>query len=166
MSIIPCVLPQAVKTTYISIFMVEYLHLDSGLISVFPAFSSIIMLVFIKWVMPRIKEQHVHRTMIWGFVISVLSNAVLVLAPQGDLWVLSLSTILAAVGTMMTYPYLETAVANAIDDENRAKVFALLSVLILICISPSGIIGGWTYELIQEYRSYLSPLHLLSVYRC
>lgn len=58
---------------------------------------------------------------------------------------LSLSTVIAAIGTMMTYPYLETAVANAIDDENRAKIFALLQVLILIVISPSGIIGGWAY---------------------
>jgi MFS transporter, DHA1 family, tetracycline resistance protein len=134
-----------VKTTYVSIFMVEYLHLGSGLISVFPAFSSVIMLIFMRWIMPRIGEQHVHRTMVWGFVISVLSNVILVFAPQGDLLVLSLSTVIAAIGTMMTYPYLETAVANAIDDENRAKIFALLQVLILIVISPSGIIGGWAY---------------------
>lgn len=134
-----------VKTTYISIFMIEYLRLDSGLISVFPAFSSVVMLLFMKWIMPRIGERNIYRTMIWGFVISVASNGLLVLSPQSDLWMLSLSTILAAIGTMMTYPYLETAVANAIDDENRAKVFALLSVLILVCISPSGIIGGWTY---------------------
>ncbi|NMO94458.1 MFS transporter [Paenibacillus lemnae] len=134
-----------VKTTYVSIFMVEYLQLDSGLISVFPAFSSIIMLVFMKWLMPRIQEHQIQRTMIWGFIISVISNVVLILAPEGDLLLLSLSTVIAAVGTMMTYPYLETAVANAIDDENRAKVFALLSVLILLFISPSGVIGGWTY---------------------
>ncbi|OOC63888.1 MFS transporter [Paenibacillus ihbetae] len=134
-----------VKTTYVSIFMVEYLHLGSGLISVFPAFSSIIMLMFMRWIMPRISESKVNRTMVWGFIISVLANVVLVIAPEGDLVVLSVSTIIAAVGTMMTYPYLETAVANAIDDDNRAKIFALLQVLILIVITPSGVIGGWAY---------------------
>ncbi|NUU79365.1 MFS transporter [Paenibacillus xylanilyticus] len=134
-----------VKTTYVSIFMVEYLQLGSGLISVFPAFSSVIMLMFMRWIMPRINESQVNRTMVWGFVISVLSNVILVIAPKGDLIILSVSTIIAAIGTMMTYPYLETAVANAIDDENRAKIFALLQVLILIVISPSGIIGGWAY---------------------
>ena len=55
-----------VKTTYVSIFMVEYLHLGAGLISVFPAFSSVIMLIFMRWIMPRIGEQDVHRTMVWG----------------------------------------------------------------------------------------------------
>ncbi|GAK42826.1 major facilitator superfamily protein [Paenibacillus sp. TCA20] len=134
-----------VKTTYISIFMVEYLQLGSGLISVFPAFSSIIMLMFMRWIMPRIAESQVNRIMVWGFIISVLSNVILVVAPKGDLILLSVSTIVAAIGTMMTYPYLETAVANAIDDENRAKIFALLQVLILIVISPSGVIGGWAY---------------------
>ncbi|SDX59540.1 MFS/sugar transport protein [Paenibacillus sp. PDC88] len=134
-----------VKTTYVSIFMVEYLQLGSGLISVFPAFSSIIMLMFMRWIMPRIAESQVNRIMVWGFIISVLSNVILVVAPKGDLILLSVSTIVAAIGTMMTYPYLETAVANAIDDENRAKIFALLQVLILIVISPSGVIGGWAY---------------------
>ena len=75
-----------VKTTYVSIFMVEYLHLGDGLISVFPAFSSVIMLIFMRWIMPRIGERHVHRTMVWGFVISVLSNVILVFAPQGICW--------------------------------------------------------------------------------
>ncbi|SFS53103.1 MFS transporter [Paenibacillus sp. 453mf] len=134
-----------VKTTYVSIFMVEYLQLGSGLISIFPAFSSIIMLMFMRWIMPSINESQVNRIMVWGFVISVLSNVILVVAPKGDLIILSISTIVAAIGTMMTYPYLETAVANAIDDDNRAKIFALLQVLILIVISPSGVIGGWTY---------------------
>lgn len=134
-----------VKTTYVSIFMVEYLQLGSGLISIFPAFSSIIMLMFMRWIMPSINESQVNRIMVWGFVISVLSNVILVVAPKGDLIILSISTIVAAIGTMMTYPYLETAVANAIDDDNRAKIFALLQVLILIVISPSGVIGGWAY---------------------
>ncbi|WP_233183040.1 MFS transporter [Paenibacillus sonchi] len=60
---------------------------------------------------------------------------------------IGLSTILAAVGLMISSPYLEAAVQNAIDDDKRAKVFSMLSVLILLFTAPAGIIGGWAYKL-------------------
>ncbi|MGO4268846.1 MFS transporter, partial [Paenibacillus sp. TAF58] len=55
--------------------------------------------------------------------------------------------ILAAAGSIISSPYLEAVVANSIDDEQRAKMFSILQVLVLLCISPSGIIGGWTYTI-------------------
>jgi len=54
---------------------------------------------------------------------------------------------LAAAGNIIAAPYLEASVANLIEDETRAKTMAILTVLILIFISPAGIIGGWTYSI-------------------
>ncbi|HON72032.1 MAG TPA: MFS transporter, partial [bacterium] len=56
-------------------------------------------------------------------------------------------TMLAAAGNIIAAPYLEASVANLIEDETRAKTMAILTVLILIFISPAGIIGGWTYSI-------------------
>jgi predicted MFS family arabinose efflux permease len=135
------------KTTYLSLYLADYLHLDSGIISIFPAVSSIIMLVTLWLLMPRIPDQGAHRAMMAGFALSALSNAMLVLYPSASLLWIGLSTILAAVGLMISSPYLEAAVQNAIDDDKRAKVFSMLSVLILLFTAPAGIIGGWTYKL-------------------
>lgn len=44
-------------------------------------------------------------------------------------------------------PELGLTVQNAIDDDKRASIFSILSVLILIFISPAGLIGGWTYSI-------------------
>lgn len=85
--------------------------------------------------------------MMAGFALSALSSVMLVLYPSSRLLWIGLSTILSAVGLMISSPYLETAVQNAIDDDKRAKVFSMLSVLILLFTSPAGIIGGWTYKL-------------------
>jgi DHA1 family tetracycline resistance protein-like MFS transporter len=134
------------KSTYLSLFFVEHLHLHSGLVSIFPAVTSVFMLLSMWLLMPRLGDDKLNIVMLWGFLISLVSNLLLILPLPGMLFWLILSTILAAVGTMMTYPYLEAMVANAIDDENRASVFAILSVLILLFISPSGIIGGWAYQ--------------------
>lgn len=135
------------KGTYLSLFLVDDLKLDSGLVSIFPAVTSIIMLLSMWLLQRRLGDNRLHTVMLWGFFISLVSNLLLILPLPGMIFWLTVSTVLAAAGTMMTYPYLEAAVANAIDDENRASVFAMLSVLILLVVSPSGIIGGWAYRL-------------------
>ncbi|ULL16414.1 MFS transporter [Paenibacillus sp. H1-7] len=135
------------KTTYLSLYMADYLHVRSGLISLFPALSSVIMLLTLWLLMPKIPEHMANRSMMAGFILSVISNVMLVLWPTSNLVWIGLSTILAAVGLMISSPYLEAAVQNAIDDEKRAKMFSMLSVLILLLTSPAGIIGGWAYNL-------------------
>ncbi|WP_342566006.1 MFS transporter [Paenibacillus sp. FSL R7-0345] len=135
------------KTTYLSLYMADYLRIDSGIISLFPAVSSIIMLVTLWLLMPKIPDQAAHRAMMAGFGLSAASNVMLVIYPSASLLWLGLSTILAAVGLMISSPYLEAAVQNAIDDDKRAKVFSMLSVLILLFTAPAGIIGGWAYKL-------------------
>ncbi|RIX50247.1 MFS transporter [Paenibacillus nanensis] len=136
-----------VKGTYLSLYLADDLGVAEDLISIVPAVSSVVMLLVLWLVMPRIPERLTNRTMLWGFVISAVSNGILALTPTGAMGWIALSTVLAAGATMITAPYLEAAVANAIDDEKRAKMFAILSVLVLLVVSPSGIIGGFAYSL-------------------
>jgi len=135
------------KTTYLSLYLADYLKVDSGLISLVPAVSSIVMLLALWFIMPKIPAEGETRSMMAGFALSVLSNVMLVIWPTSNLVWIGLSTVLAAVGLMISSPYLEAAVQNAIDDEKRAKVFSMLSVVILLLTSPAGIVGGWAYTL-------------------
>ncbi|MGF7030796.1 MFS family permease [Paenibacillus mucilaginosus] len=158
------------KGTYLSLYLVDDLKLDSGLVSIFPAVTSMIMLLSM-WLLRRQSDQGLHTVMLWGFFISLVSNLILILPLPGMMFWLILSTVLAAAGTMMTYPYLEAAVANAIDDENRASIFAMLSVLILLVVSPSGIIGGGAYRLdpslpfLLIVLSFAASMALLVLYK-
>ncbi|ASA21230.1 MFS transporter [Paenibacillus donghaensis] len=135
------------KTTYLSLYLADYLRMDSGMISLFPAVSSVIMLLTLWLLMPKIPDQSANRSMMAGFGLSALSNVMLVVYPSSSLWWIGFSTVLAAVGLMISSPYLEAAVQNAIDDDKWAKVFSMLSVLILLFTAPAGIIGGWAYKL-------------------
>lgn len=159
------------KTTYLSLYLADYLRMDNGILSLFPAVSSVIMLLTLWLIMPKIPEKSANRSMMAGFALSALSSAMLVLYPSSNLVWIGLSTILAAVGLMISSPYLEAAVQNAIDDDKRAKVFSVLSVLILLFTAPAGIIGGWAYKLDPRIPlwlvtgAFILSYVLLQVYR-
>ncbi len=136
-----------IRNTYFSIYLVDRLHFSDAVIAWFPAISSVVILLLMYLLMPRLKEERMFIYMIAGFAISAVSILVLLFAPEQNLTWILISTMLAAAGTIISNPYMEASVANSIDDENRAKSFSLLQVLILCFISPAGIIGGWTYTI-------------------
>ncbi|TVX97900.1 MFS transporter [Paenibacillus cremeus] len=135
------------QNTYLSLYLVEALRLNDALIAIFPALSSVAMLALMFFVIPRFQESKAYRYMIWGFLLAMTSKIILIIASPGQVTPVVFSTMLAAAGTIIANPYLEAAVANSIDDEQRAKIFSILQVLVLLCISPSGIVGGWTYTI-------------------
>jgi DHA1 family tetracycline resistance protein-like MFS transporter len=135
------------STTYLSIYLVKALNINDALIAVFPAVSSIAMLVLMFFVIPRFHENKANHYIIGGFALGILSNVILITSAPGTILPVILSTLLAAAGTMIASPYLEAVVANSLDDEQRAKMFSILQVLVLLFVSPSGLIGGWTYSI-------------------
>jgi MFS family permease len=135
-----------INSTFLSLYMVEYLQMESWLISIFPAISAVVMLLSMWLFLPRIPERHTIKALTCGMVVSLIGSLLLTVVSPGHIIGLIVSTTLTAVGSVVIVPILESAVANVIDDEHRAKIFAVLSVLILAFISPAGIIGGWAYH--------------------
>ena len=135
------------QNTYLSIYLVDALAFRDSTIAYFPAISSVCMLVLLMLVVPKFRDEHQHKYMMTGFFLSIFALILLVLTPKGTLVSVIFSIIFLAAGLLLSNPYLETAVANAIDDENRANMFSILNVFLLLFISPAGIIGGLTYKL-------------------
>lgn len=134
-----------IRSTFLSVYQVGYLHLSASWISLFPAASSVAMIVFLGLGVRFFREEHAKSLMNVGFILMIAASLLLIVAPiHGFFWVL-VSTLMAAIGTIIANPYVESVVANAIDDEHRATMLSVLNVLILVFTSPSGIIGGWSY---------------------
>lgn len=135
------------QNTYLSIYLVEALHIKAALIAIFPAVSSIAMLGLMFFVIPRFVETKANQYIIWGFALAIVSNVILIPLAPGQITFVIISTMLSAAGSIIASPYLEAIVQNTIDDDQRAKMFSILQVLVLLFISPSGLIGGWTYAI-------------------
>lgn len=136
-----------VKNTFLSVYIVEWLRFPDAFVAIFPAITSAAMLALILFVSHRIKASRLVPAMIAGFILSAAAVFIQIAIPAGEYAWLIASGVLSAIGTIMTAPYLEAAVANAIDDDKRAGMLSILSVIMLVFISPAGAIGGWSYTL-------------------
>lgn len=139
------------RNTYLSVYWVDALHINDALISIFPAISSAAMIIFLLTATPRLKEKLANRYMIWGFLISAASFIILLGAGPGNITATIVSTVVMSIGGLLASPYLESSIQNAIDDDNRAKIFSILGVLILIFTFPAGLIGGWAYTINAKF---------------
>lgn len=136
-----------ITNTYLSLYIVEHLHIASQWISIFPAISSVTMLIILLVLVPKISTKYTHQLMIGGFLVSLVGILLYLIAPPSHILILVISTVILAIGRIFTLPYMESVVANVIDDEERAHTLANLWVLVLVVTAPSGVIGGWAYHL-------------------
>ncbi|MBS4178456.1 MFS transporter [Bacillus sp. FJAT-49731] len=135
------------QNTYLFVYLVEALSVPESTISLFPAISSVCMLILLIFVIPRFKQEFNYYYMMVGFSLSICANLILILTNGKSMLTLIVSAILSAAGMLLANPYLETAIANAIEDEIRANMFSILQVFLLLFISPAGIIGGLAYRM-------------------
>lgn len=133
------------RNTYFSVYIVDALGIDDRFLSIIPAVASAASILLLLFVIPRFKPRGGPLYMVIGFGLSIISYIMLVVTPYENIPIVIWSTILYTIGTIIAVPYLEAALANVIKDEDRANVVSILAVFMLIFISPSGIIGGWTY---------------------
>ncbi|WP_237389707.1 MFS transporter [Bacillus sp. USDA818B3_A] len=135
-----------IQNTYLSIYLVEELALEKSFLGVFPAISSVCMLILLVFVIPRFREEFNFFYMGIGFSFMMVSSVLVLTAKSGNITQIIFSTILSSTGLLLSTPYLEAAVANVMEDDSRANVSSILQVILLLFISPAGIIGGITYR--------------------
>jgi len=99
------------------------------------------------FVIPRFREEYHLQYIGIGFSFIIISSILVITAKSGNMTQIIISTILSSAGLLLSTPYLETAVANIMEDDSRANVSSILQVALLLFISPAGIIGGVTYKI-------------------
>jgi Na+/melibiose symporter-like transporter len=112
-------------------------------ISTYVAIRSIIMMICFFLIGPRLTNLRLFRVPLWlGFGLFLLSQLLLVIMPpQAALW-LVFSVILEAVATALASPMIESLLALAMESAERARISAMVSVALIIIISPFGWIAG------------------------
>jgi MFS family permease len=129
------------------IIVTEKLHIPNEHLAIFPFIKSAVMLFFFFVIMPRLNKMHFKLPMSIGFLGFVLSQALLVTAPEKSYLFLVFSVILEACAFAAVSPLVDKMVVLTIDAQERARIQSIVYVGIILITSPFGWIAGTLSEL-------------------
>jgi MFS family permease len=136
-----------ISGSFWAIIVTEKLHIPAQNLAYFPFIKSAIMLLFLFIVMPRISKMHFKLPLLIGFLGYVLSQVLLVTAPERGYFVLVISVFLEACCFAAVSPLVDKMVVLTIDAKERARIQSLLYVGTILITSPFGWIAGMLSEI-------------------
>ena len=139
-----------VRTNFFAILLTNKLGFSQGSIALFPMIQSGIMLLVLLFVMPILGRMSFKKPLLGSFVSLIISNLLLVVSPDRSYIVLIISTVFMAFGTAISFPLVESILANAIGDRERAKTMSILHVMLFAITAPFGYIGGLLASVSEE----------------
>jgi MFS family permease len=131
-----------ISGSFWAIIVTEKLHIPARNLAYFPFVKSAIMLLFFFLVMPRISKMHFKLPMVVGFLSYVLSQVLLVTAPDQGYFLLIISVLLEACSFAAVNPLVDRMIVLTIDPKERARIQSILYVGIILLSSPFGWIAG------------------------
>jgi DHA1 family tetracycline resistance protein-like MFS transporter len=131
-----------VSGTFWAILVTEKLQIAPQYLALYPFARSITMLLFFFLVMPRLRGMAVHKPMIFGFLGLVISQVILINTPAQNYLLLLVATVLEACSIPLASTLLDKLVIVTVDAKERARIMAILYVMVIVFTSPFGWIAG------------------------
>ena len=147
-----------IRANFFAIVLTQKLEFSQQSLSFFPVVQSAIMLFIYLFVMPTLGKLKFKKPLMSAFAAMVLSNVILVISPKQSFFMIILSTALAAYGIAVSFPFIESLLANSIDDNERAKIMSILYVILYGITAPFGYIGGVLSSISEELPFVLMTL--------
>lgn len=147
-----------IRMNFFAIVLTQKLEFSQQGLSFFPVVQSAIMLLIYLFIMPTLGKLNFKKPLLSAFAAMVLSNFLLVISPKQSFFMIILSTILTAYGTAVSFPFIESLLANSIDNNERAKTMSILYVILYGITAPFGYIGGVLSSISEELPFVLMTL--------
>lgn len=133
-----------------AIIVTEKLHIPAQNLAIFPFVKSAIMLLFFFSIMPRLNKIHYQLPMTIGFLGFVISQALLITAPDQGYFFLLVSVFLEACSFAAVSPLVDQMIVLTVDAKERARIQSILYVGIILLTSPFGWIAGTLSEINKD----------------
>ena len=145
-----------INGTFWSILVTEKLNIPAEHLAIYPFAKSALMLVLYFVLVPRLNLRRFRNPMLLGFVGFLISSLILVTMPAGNYWLLLLSVLIEAVSLTMYNPLMDSLVIISIAPKERARINAILSMVVILLTSPFGWIAGQLSEMNRTYPFILN----------
>jgi hypothetical protein len=124
------------------IIVTERLHIPAQNLAIFPFVKSGVMLFFFFLIMPRFNKLHFKMPLVIGFLGFVVSQLILITAPDKGYLFLLVSVFLEACCFATISPLMDQMIVLTIDSKERARIQSILYVGIILITSPFGWVAG------------------------
>jgi len=131
-----------IANTFWAILVTGKLHFPETNIAFFSFFRSVVMLVFYFLIIPRITSTHFKRPMLLGFLGLIASQVLLISMPEKSYALLFLTILIDASSFALINPLLGSMITLNVDAQERARIMAIISVVVISLTSPFGWIAG------------------------
>jgi MFS family permease len=131
-----------IANTFWAILVTGKLHFPEANIAFFSFFRSLVLLIFYFLIIPRINSMHFKRPMLWGFLGLIASQTLLINMPEQNYMLLFLTILIDAWSFALINPLLGSMVTLNVDPQERARIMAIISVVVISLTSPFGWIAG------------------------
>jgi predicted MFS family arabinose efflux permease len=136
-----------VQRTFWSILVTEKLQIPPQHLAYYPFARSMTMLLFFFLVMPKLRNMDVRKPMIFGFLGLIVSHVTLISVPAKNYALLLVATLLEACSVPIATTLLEKLVVLVVEAQERARIMAILYVMVMVFTSPFGWIAGRISEI-------------------
>jgi MFS family permease len=136
-----------VNGNFWSIIVTERLGIPAEHLAIYPFARSALLLVLYFVLVPRLNLKRFRNPMLLGYACFLVANFLLVTIPAGNYWLLLLSVLIDALSTAIFLPLMDSLVIISIDKAERARINAILAVVVITLTSPFGWIAGQLSEI-------------------
>lgn len=136
-----------IANTFWAILVTGKLHIPEANIAYFSFFRSVATLVFYFLIMPKISSMRFKRPLLMGFVGLILSQILLISMPEKNYLLLLVTVLIDAWSVGLINPFLGSMMAVNVDPQERARIMAIISVVVISLTSPFGWIAGRLSEM-------------------
>jgi MFS family permease len=135
-----------VQSTFWAILATKRIQILDDHIAYYPFARSLIMLLFLFLVVPRLRGRHFGRPMTIAFLGFLLSLLLLVSIPPKGYALLLVSTLLESCSFAVLGTQMERLTVINIDAAERARIVSIAHVVVIACTTPFGWIAGLLSE--------------------
>lgn len=140
-----------VNGTFWQVVINQRLGVPDALLPFFPMIRSVLSVVFFFTIIPRLTHaRHLKAPTVWGFVIYLAGQLLLVAIPGPGgaatgltYGLLAVCLLLDAFGAGILFMLAESLVALHVDRNERSRVMAIQRTCVMLVTAPFGWISGW-----------------------
>jgi MFS family permease len=151
-----------VSGSFWAILATERIGIPDQHLAIFPFARSSVMLLFFFLMMPRVRHLRFRNPMLMGYALFIAGQLLLINIPEKNYFLLLLSVVLETCAVPLTGTLMDKLVVITVDAAERARILAILYVIVIVCTSPFGWIAGQLSE-IDRILPFVLNLGVLSI---